>query len=89
MTLETDTKGAQKIALALNVGRLSLLLRSAGDTQSGATGELSTTNLDGVPEDEGKGVFSFLNQKPTTKSIRVVAGDDGRDHTVNIEQPVQ
>ena len=89
VTLETDTQGAQKIALALNVGRLSLLLRSAGDSQSGAIGELSTKNLDGVPQPEDNGVFSFLNQKPTTKSIRVVAGDDVRDHTVKIEQPIQ
>ncbi len=88
VTLETDTKGAQKIALALNVGRLSLLLRSAGDTQSSDTGELSANNLDGKQQDDG-GVFSFLSQKPTTKSIRVIMGDEIRDHTVNIEQPEQ
>jgi len=87
VTLETDTKGAQKIALALNVGRLSLLLRSAGDTQSADTSELSADNLDGTKQQDDDGVFSFLSQKPTTKSIRVVAGDDVRDHTVKIEQP--
>lgn len=85
VTLETDTKGAQKIALALNIGRLSLLLRSAGDTASSETGELSTDNLDGTKKDNG--LLSFLSQKPTTKSIRVVAGDEVSDHTVNIEQP--
>lgn len=84
VTLETDTKGAQRIALALNVGRLSLLLRSAGDTASGNAGELSSDNLDGNANDGG--LLSFLNSEPKTKSIKVTAGADVSTHTVAIEK---
>lgn len=84
VTLETDTKGAQRIALALNVGRLSLLLRSAGDTASANAGELNANNLDG--EEDSEGFLSFLNSEPKTTSIKVVAGDNVRTHTVAIEK---
>lgn len=83
VTLETDTKGAQRIALALNVGRLSLLLRSAGDTGSANAGALTDDNLDGEKSD---GFLSFLKSEPTTTSIKVVAGDEVTNHTVNIEK---
>lgn len=88
VTLETDTKGAQKIALALNVGRLSLLLRSAGDTGSGNSGELSANSLnDEESEVNDEGFLSFFkSEKPRTTSIRVTAGRDVSTHTVAIEQ---
>lgn len=84
VTLETDTKGAQRIALALNIGRLSLLLRSAGDTASADTGNMNINNLDGDQDDDG--LFSFLKSEPTTTSIKVVAGDEITNHTVAIEK---
>jgi len=71
VTLETNAKGAQRIALALNVGRISLLLRSAGD--------------DSPAEEEG-GFLSFLNSEPTTKSIKVVSGREVTNYTVGIEK---
>lgn len=85
VTLETDTKGAQKIALALNVGRLSLLLRGAGDTASGNTRELTAGNLD--DQQNGDGFLSFLNSGPKTTSVKVTAGGEITTHTVEIEQP--
>ncbi len=83
VTLETDTKGAQRIALALNIGRLSLLLRSAGDNASGNTRDLTSDNLDGEADDSG--FLSFLNSEPKTKSIKVTAGEEVSTYTVTIE----
>lgn len=74
VTLETDTRGAQKIALAMNVGTISLLLRSAGDAGVAEDGK-----------DEGGGFLSFLQSKPTTKSVMVVEGKSIVSYTVSIE----
>lgn len=73
VTLETDTKEAQEIALALNVGTISLLLRSAGDA--------------GVSQDDDGGFLSFLKSKPTTKAVMVVEGKTTVNYTVAIETP--
>lgn len=72
VTLETNTAGAKKIALSLNVGRISLLLRSAGDTASA--------------ESDEKGFLSFFESEPKTKAIRVVEGRDVKKFTVAIEK---
>jgi pilus assembly protein CpaB len=85
VTLETDSKGAQRIALSLNVGRLSLLLRSAGDTESVNSGSVSSDNLDGESDDGG--MLSFLKSEPTTKSIKVTSGTMVQNFTVKIEKP--
>ena len=71
VTLETDTKGAKRIALALNKGRISLLLRSAGDTASA---------------EAGKGFLSFFESEPKTKAIKVVEGKTVTNYTVAIEK---
>ncbi len=77
VTLETDTRGAQQIALALNVGRISLLLRAAGD--AGVTAKDAGS--------ESKGFLSFLEaEAPTTKLIKVVEGKDVTSYTVAIEE---
>lgn len=76
VTLETDTRGAQEIALALNVGRISLILRGAGDTKS----------AENTPQGkDGEGFLSFLESKPTTKAIKVVEGRTITNYTVAIE----
>lgn len=72
VTLETDTRGAKQIALALNQGRISLLLRGAGDA--------------GVAQKDSGGFLSFLDSEPTTKSIKVVEGRNVTNYTVGIEQ---
>ena len=78
VTLETDTKGAKRIALALNEGRISLLLRSAGDVSSVQEDE---------EEDGGKGFLSFFEEEePKTKSIKVVEGRSVTSYTVAIEE---
>ena len=83
VTLETNAAGAQKIALANNVGRISLLLRGAGDAASGNAKSLSSANMDG--EEEG-GFLSFLEPDKKTVSVRIVRGEDVREVTVPIEE---
>ncbi|MEM7067310.1 MAG: Flp pilus assembly protein CpaB [Pseudomonadota bacterium] len=75
VTLETNTRGAKRIALALNEGRISLLLRSAGDA---GTAEV---------EEEGKGFLSLFDSEPKTRAIKVVEGRNVTNYTVAIEKP--
>ena len=82
VTLETDTVGAQKIALATNVGSLSLLLRSVGDASASNAGAMNSDNLDG----NKKGFLSFLQSEATTTSVRVVYGEETKDVEVRIEK---
>ena len=85
VTLETDTKGAQQIALANNVGRLSLLLRGAGDVAETNAGSMSSESLNG----NNGGFLSFLQSEKKTVSVRVIRGDDIREVTVPIEEITQ
>jgi pilus assembly protein CpaB len=94
VTLETDTAGAQQLALASDVGRLSLLLRSAGDE---VAVNASAISLGGTQQNRGtegeddasddKGFLSFLKQpekKQTT--IKIVRGEHVADAIVPIQQ---
>lgn len=45
VTLEVDTTGAQKIALAASLGNLSLMLRRAGEQHMDATRRVTTSDL--------------------------------------------
>jgi len=95
VTLETDAKGAQKLALARNIGKMSLLLRAAGDDQNIEGASMSSDELHGKSMkssvNSGKlgGLFSFLNgeeEKKKVTSIRVVNRDVATDVTVPIEE---
>ena len=72
VTIETDTNGAQKIAWGLNVGSLSLTLRSAGDNAA-------------VDGNEDGGLLSLEEEKPKTTSIKVTSGGNSVEVTVAIE----
>lgn len=72
VTIETDTKGAKKVAWGLNVGSLSLTLRGAGDTAE-------------IQSQEDEGLFSFEEKKPTTTSIKVISGNEVKEYNVSIE----
>ena len=85
VTLESDARGAQKLALANNIGRLSLLLRSAGDEAAGNSSKLSSSNLDGT-DDNGGLLSLFKAKEKTVTSVRVVAGEDVTSVTVPIEK---
>jgi pilus assembly protein CpaB len=90
VTLETDAPGAQKLALANSVGRLSLLLRSAGDEDKAGTGTLSAQDFDDAQAakpaagKEDDGLFGFLNAKPKKQftTISVVKREEVIQHTV-------
>lgn len=104
VTLETDATGAQKLALANNTGKLSLLLRGAGDAASIGTKTISFDDLGISPkkqdplepevgdEEDNEGFLSFLRgkeQKKTTTSVRVIAGDQVKDRTVPIHKELR
>lgn len=94
VTLETDTGGAQRLALARTMGSLSLLLRSTGDAQSTITSKINGTDLNGKPaekpkEQEATSFLSFLqeDEKKKTKTITVVNKVDAEEVQVRIEEP--
>lgn len=74
VTIETDAKGAKKIAWGLNVGTLSLTLRGAGDAETAKANEGDDDSL-----------FSFEEEKPTRTSIKVVSGESVKEYNVAIE----
>ena len=45
MTIEVETRQAQKLALASSVGQLSLALRSAGSTDGSAAARIALSDL--------------------------------------------
>jgi pilus assembly protein CpaB len=97
VTLETDTAGAQQLALASDVGQLSLLLRSAGDQ---ASVNASAISLGGKPTndtEEGSlskpdksNFLSFLQQPEKMQTtIKVVRGEDVNDAVVPIQKMIK
>jgi pilus assembly protein CpaB len=95
VTLETDAPGAQKLALAISVGQLSLLLRSAGDENKSDTSTFSADVFDDAkPESAPEGaakpaddnIFGFLNAKPKKQyaTISVVKREQVIQHTVPV-----
>lgn len=94
VTLETDTKGAQRLALASDVGRLSLLLRSAGDeaisegenTISFSGNNFSAANEESEAPEGDQGFLSFLNNdKPKSQTtIKIVRGEEVKEETVPV-----
>jgi pilus assembly protein CpaB len=86
VTLETDASGAQKLALANSVGRLSLLLRSAGDDNQAGTSTLTSDDLDDAKRASATGdenFFGFLNSnKKRFATISVVKREEVVQHSV-------
>lgn len=95
VTLETDSNGAQRLALANSVGRLSLLLRSAGDENKVASGSMTADDLDGNSRNasaaDGDGFFSFLNggAKKRFATVTVVKREEVVTHSVPVDQPAE
>lgn len=75
VTVETDTKGATKIASGLSIGSLSLILRAAGDT-----------NISEETNEDGSLASGFLTpEAPKTTSIKVVNRGEVTEYEVNVE----
>jgi pilus assembly protein CpaB len=88
VTLETDAPGAQKLALANSIGRLSLLLRSAGDEDAAGTRTLSADDFDDAKRASAAGdesLFGFLNtNKKRLTTISVVKREEVVQHSVPV-----
>jgi pilus assembly protein CpaB len=95
VTLETDTSGAQRLALANSVGRLSLLLRGAGDDDTVNARMVSDSELidqeqPAFPSEEAAnseaGLFSMFKQekKKTITNVSVVRLDTVVNHSVPV-----
>lgn len=92
VTLETDAEGAQRLALANSVGRLSLLLRSAGDENRVKSSALTGDDLEGTPKEEKKdGFLSFLggSSRETVADVKVVRRDEVVRHSVPIDKELR
>jgi pilus assembly protein CpaB len=86
VTLEVDTTGAQKLALAASVGTLSLMLRKAGEAQAELTRQITLTDL-GNPSApiaekvvDGPAATVTVFRKSDVREYRVpIEGAGGRD----------
>jgi len=62
VTLEVDIAGAQKLALASQIGTLALALRKAGDSEPTASRLITITDLGARQEDDdGKGRYATIS----------------------------
>jgi pilus assembly protein CpaB len=80
VTLEVDTTGAQKIALAASLGNLSLMLRRAGEQVMDATRRVTTSDLSQT---------EVIQQPPAAKSfakVSVTRGTTKQEYNVASEE---
>jgi pilus assembly protein CpaB len=83
VTLEVDIAGAQKLALASQIGTLALALRKAGDTEATASrpitiGDLINSKSADDPADNGK--FATIGvMRASTKTVYSVPKDAAED----------
>ena len=80
VTLEVDTTGAQKIALAASLGNLSLMLRRAGEQVMDATRRVTTSDLSQT---------EVIQQAPVAKSfakVSVTRGTTKQEYNVASEE---
>jgi pilus assembly protein CpaB len=83
VTLEVDIAGAQKLALASQIGTLALALRKAGDAEPTASRPITLADLvnaRSAEEPEGAGKFSTVSiTRAMNKTIYSVPKDGGGD----------
>ena len=80
VTLEVDTTGAQKIALAASLGNLSLMLRRAGEQVMDATRRVTTSDLSQT---------EVIQQAPVAKTfakVSVTRGTTKQEYNVASEE---
>jgi pilus assembly protein CpaB len=75
VTLEVDTVNAQKLWLAASVGKLSLLLRRAGETSEAQTRRISLKDL----------ANGFLGNDGSTTTVVVMRPKSQQSYTVPVE----
>lgn len=82
VTLEVDTTGAQKISLAASIGTLSLMLRKAGEADSGYTRRVTISDLSATSTP------LTHDRKPTNNAVttvQVVRGQSRQEYSVPTE----
>ncbi len=80
VTIEVDTIGAQKIALAASLGNLSLMLRRAGEQHMDATRRITTSDLTQTE------VIQRVNDAKRTIKVSVTRGANKQDYNVASEE---
>jgi pilus assembly protein CpaB len=80
VTIEVDTIGAQKIALAASLGNLSLMLRRAGEQHMDATRRITTSDLTQTE------VIQRVNDAKRTTKVSVTRGGNKQDYNVASEE---
>jgi pilus assembly protein CpaB len=73
VTIEVGSVAAQKVALAAKAGSLSLVLRKAGDVASRPGRRVAINEI---------GQAGSPAQSPTTTTVRVLRGMEGKDYSV-------
>jgi len=89
VTLEVDIAGAQKLALAGQIGTLALTLRRAGDSEPTASRPITLTDLFNSKSDEPdeKGKFATISiTRAANRTIYSVPKDDVINATVRVGQ---
>lgn len=103
VTLETNAEGAQRLALSRDVGKLSLILRAAGDEASIGASMLSMNGGRNENTEEGAGdsetdengedsFLSFLTPKEEVAkrtAIKIVRGENVKVQTVPIQEQIK
>ena len=89
VTLEVTTEGAQKIALARNVGQLSLSLRAAGEGGEAAEGVTTISAFGGSVASKAAGAAASLfeavaaePEKPKFRTVIVTRGIEAQTYQV-------
>jgi pilus assembly protein CpaB len=84
VTLEVDSEQAQKVLIAEKVGRLSLILRQAGEANSGSTRRITERDLIEIPlgpaRAEAKEVMPAKRSESTT--VIIVRGAKPEEYSV-------
>jgi Flp pilus assembly protein CpaB len=90
VTLEVDIAGAQKLALASQIGTLALALRKAGDAEPTASRPITLADLfnsRSADEPENNGKFSTISiTRAMNRTIYSVPKDGGGDRSTVVGQ---
>jgi len=86
VTLEVDMAGAQKLALASQIGTLALALRKAGDVEPSPSRPITVTDLSGErssDDADGRSKFSTIGiTRAMNRTLYSVPKDDRGPHAV-------
>jgi pilus assembly protein CpaB len=83
VTLEVETDEAQKILLATDIGKLSLILRQAGEGHASQTGRITERDLIfEAPKKVEPEIVPVVVRGPATAKVEVVRGLKTQEYSV-------